>query len=115
MVKYDFEDRVIVVTGGANGIGAAAIKKFIRFGGRVHNWDKLDSNISGVNNHRVDISVSKSIQKALLNTLKKDVVKFFTCLTFIYRPTVSPPEKLLKLRRGAPEKLRTGSMAYHGA
>ena len=72
MVKYDFEDKIIIVTGGANGIGAAAIKKFVRFGGRVHNWDKLESSISGVKNYKVDISVSKSIQKALSSTLKKD-------------------------------------------
>ncbi len=39
MTQYDFRDQVAVVTGGANGIGAALAAALARFGARVAVWD----------------------------------------------------------------------------
>lgn len=39
MNSYDYKDRVAVVTGGANGIGAAIAERIVGSGGRVAIWD----------------------------------------------------------------------------
>ncbi|WP_372799990.1 SDR family NAD(P)-dependent oxidoreductase [Paracoccus seriniphilus] len=39
MNSYDFKDRVAVVTGGANGIGAAVAARLVESGARVAIWD----------------------------------------------------------------------------
>ncbi|MDB6176355.1 SDR family NAD(P)-dependent oxidoreductase [Paracoccus sp. Z330] len=39
MNSYDFKDRVAVVTGGANGIGAAVVERLAQSGARVAIWD----------------------------------------------------------------------------
>ena len=39
MNKYDYEGQVAVVTGGANGIGAAVAQRIIESGGKVAVWD----------------------------------------------------------------------------
>ncbi|OED39875.1 3-oxoacyl-ACP reductase [Chromatiales bacterium (ex Bugula neritina AB1)] len=39
MNSYDFTDRVAVVTGGCNGIGAAVVERLVQSGGRVIVWD----------------------------------------------------------------------------
>ncbi|MDW4498489.1 SDR family NAD(P)-dependent oxidoreductase [Sulfitobacter sp. D35] len=45
MNSYDFEDRVAVVTGGANGIGAAVAERIVASGGRAAIWDVDISNL----------------------------------------------------------------------
>ena len=37
--KHDFSDRVAVVTGGAQGIGLAVVRRFLDSGARVAIWD----------------------------------------------------------------------------
>lgn len=39
MIRYDFNDQVVVITGGAGGIGAAIARGVIAAGGRVAVWD----------------------------------------------------------------------------
>ena len=39
MIKYDFEGRVAVVTGGAQGIGFAVVRRLLAGGARVAIWD----------------------------------------------------------------------------
>lgn len=39
MNKYDFSNRVVAVTGGANGIGAAVVERLVSSGARAAIWD----------------------------------------------------------------------------
>jgi Dehydrogenases with different specificities (related to short-chain alcohol dehydrogenases) len=39
MIKYDLNNRVAVVTGGAQGFGLAITEKFIEAGSKVVIWD----------------------------------------------------------------------------
>ena len=43
MIKYDLNDRVAVVTGGAQGFGLAITERFIEAGAKVVIWD-IDEN-----------------------------------------------------------------------
>ena len=40
MNNYDFQDRVAVITGGAQGIGRAVAERILASGGRVSIWDR---------------------------------------------------------------------------
>ncbi len=40
MNTYDYSDRVAVITGGCNGIGAAVAERMVKSGVRVAIWDK---------------------------------------------------------------------------
>jgi NAD(P)-dependent dehydrogenase (short-subunit alcohol dehydrogenase family) len=40
MNRYDFEDRVAIVTGGAQGIGRAVVERILASGGKVCIWDR---------------------------------------------------------------------------
>jgi 2-dehydro-3-deoxy-L-rhamnonate dehydrogenase (NAD+) len=62
MNKLDFAGRAAVVTGGAQGIGAAIVKRLEASGAKVRIWD-LDGSA------RVDVSDDSSIQKAVKATL----------------------------------------------
>ena len=62
MNKLDFAGRTAVVTGGAQGIGAAIVKRLEASGAKVRVWD-LDGS------PRVDVSDDASIQKAVKHAL----------------------------------------------
>ena len=62
MNKLDFTGRTAVVTGGAQGIGAAIVKRLEASSAKVRIWD-LDGS------PRVDVSDDSSVQKALQATL----------------------------------------------
>jgi 2-dehydro-3-deoxy-L-rhamnonate dehydrogenase (NAD+) len=62
MNKLDFAGRAAVVTGGAQGIGAAIVKRLEASGAKVRIWD-LDGSA------RVDVSDDSSIHKAVKATL----------------------------------------------
>lgn len=67
MNKLDFAGRTAVVTGGMQGIGAAIVKRLKASGAEVVIWD-LDGS------PRVDVSDPSSIQLALKNLKKVDVL-----------------------------------------
>jgi NAD(P)-dependent dehydrogenase (short-subunit alcohol dehydrogenase family) len=67
MNQLDFKGRTAVVTGGAQGIGAAIVKRLKASGAEVVIWD-LDGS------PRVDVSDPASIQSALKNLKKIDVL-----------------------------------------
>lgn len=50
MIRYDFKDRVAIITGGAQGIGLAVAERILESGGAVCLWDKdiaaLDSTLA---------------------------------------------------------------------
>jgi 2-dehydro-3-deoxy-L-rhamnonate dehydrogenase (NAD+) len=62
MNKLDFAGRAAVVTGGAQGIGAAIVKRLEASGAKVRIWDLAGS-------ARVDVSDDSSIHKAVKATL----------------------------------------------
>ena len=64
MIQFDFAGRTAVVTGGAQGIGAAIAKRLKACGAKVSIWD-LDSS------PRVDVSDAQSVQAATERTLRE--------------------------------------------
>ena len=74
MIKFDIENRVAVVTGGAQGFGLAITERFIESGAKVVIWD-IDENeakkaIDKVNSENlsykiVDVSNFENITKCL--------------------------------------------------
>ncbi len=67
MNRLDFNGRTAIVTGGAQGIGAAIAKRLADSGAKVHVWD-LDGS------PRVDVCDPASIEKALKDVGKVDVL-----------------------------------------
>ncbi len=74
MNKYSFENRVAVVTGGAQGFGYAISKRIIESGGKVIIWDidksaidkaKKEINSNNFHSQEVDIIDFKNIEKAI--------------------------------------------------
>lgn len=77
MNQYDFKDRVAVITGGANGIGAAVAERIVQSGGRVAIWDLdvsgPDARVSAlaadaVLTVGVDVSDLASVEAAMATT-----------------------------------------------
>jgi len=64
MIQFDFAGRTAVVTGGAQGIGAAIAKRLKASGAKVSIWD-LDGS------PRVDVSDAQSVQAATERTLRE--------------------------------------------
>lgn len=75
MNKYDFHDRVAIVTGGGQGIGFTVAQRILESGGKVSVWDidqglldELEKNLDGseidVQGLNVDIGDKSSVQKA---------------------------------------------------
>ena len=83
MIKYDLNNRVAVVTGGAQGFGLAVSEKFIEAGAKVIIWD-IDEDaakhaIEKVNSENltykiVDVSDFENINKVWLK-LKMNMEK----------------------------------------
>ena len=80
MIKYDLNDRVAVVTGGAQGFGLAITERFIEAGAKVVIWDideeaiknALDKvNSENLSHQIVDVSNFENISKSLSETESK--------------------------------------------
>ena len=77
MNSYDFSDKVAVVTGGANGIGAAVAERLARSGARVAIWDmdiaSPEAKVTAIDEAnrllvQTDVSDSDSVTAALRRT-----------------------------------------------
>jgi len=84
MNRLDFAGRNAVVTGGAQGIGAAIVKRLEASGASVTVWD-LDAP------PRVDVSDPASIEKALRGVSKVDVLVNNAGIAGMNKPTVEYP------------------------
>ena len=74
MNKINLENRVAIVTGGAQGFGLAITKRFIESGARVLIWDKDTEYLNKVdlkNTHKIEVDVSnyKSVENAFAKSL----------------------------------------------
>ena len=75
MNKINLENRVAIVTGGAQGFGLAITKRFIESGAKVLIWDKDTDYLNKVdlkNTHKIDVDVSnyESVENAFAESLK---------------------------------------------
>ena len=74
MNKINLENRVAIVTGGAQGFGLAITKRFIESGARVLIWDKDKEYLNKVdlkNTQKIEVDVSnyKSVENAFAESL----------------------------------------------
>ena len=74
MNKINLENRVAIVTGGAQGFGLAITKRFIESGAKVLIWDKDTDYLNRVdlkNTHKIDVDVSdyESVENAFAESL----------------------------------------------
>ena len=76
-VRYDFNDKHAVVTGGAAGIGQACVQRFVNAGARVSIWDRdpqalqVAQALHGAKVHtvQVDVSDEASVAQALASSI----------------------------------------------
>ena len=94
MNKLDFAGRNAIVTGGAQGIGAAIVKRLQSSGAKVTIWD-LDGS------PRVDVSDAASIERGLKGIEKIDVLVNNAGVAGMNKPTVDYPieewERVLRI------------------
>jgi 2-dehydro-3-deoxy-L-rhamnonate dehydrogenase (NAD+) len=64
MLTYDFSGKVVVVTGGATGIGRATAEMFRDAGATVHVWDLNAAAYAGVTSAIVDVTNANQIAAA---------------------------------------------------
>ena len=74
MNKINLENRVAIVTGGAQGFGLAITKRFIESGAKVLIWDKYTEYLNKVdlkNTQKIEVDVSnyKSVENAFAESL----------------------------------------------
>ncbi len=74
MNKINLENKVAIVTGGAQGFGLAITKRFIESGAKVLIWDKDTEYLNKVdlkNTHKIEVDVSnyKSVENAFAESL----------------------------------------------
>ena len=74
MNKINLENRVAIVTGGAQGFGLAITKRFVESGAKVLIWDKDIEYLNKVdlkNTHKIEVDVSnyKSVENAFAESL----------------------------------------------
>jgi 3-oxoacyl-[acyl-carrier protein] reductase len=82
-IKFDFKDRIAVITGGAQGFGLDIAKRFLESGAKVIIWDidpkLIDEAIKELNNPNlssniVDVSSFKDVEAAVLKISKIDIL-----------------------------------------
>ena len=82
-IKFDFKDRIAVITGGAQGFGLDIAKRFLDSGAKVIIWDidpkLIDEAIKEINNPNlssniVDVSSFKDVEAAVSKISKIDIL-----------------------------------------
>ena len=67
------KNQVVIITGGASGMGQACVKLCLEYGARVAIWDTQTANDSVISNHTVafhcDVSSEQAVEKALQQTI----------------------------------------------
>jgi 3-oxoacyl-[acyl-carrier protein] reductase len=118
MNQLDFKGRTAIVTGGAQGIGLAIVKRLLDSGARVRIWDRdkalLDKTVSSlpgpISGAAVDVteapSITKATDDALLDLGRIDVLVNNAGIAGMTVPTVDYPveewEKVLKVNLTGP-------------
>ena len=67
---YHFEQKTVVVTGGARGIGSAIAARFKAAGATVSIWDNSIASDSGAEMLKVDVTDLSDVQRALNKTME---------------------------------------------
>ncbi|MEH6442406.1 MAG: SDR family NAD(P)-dependent oxidoreductase [Oceanospirillaceae bacterium] len=70
-INYDFSGRVAVITGGANGIGAAIADQLRAAGANIAIWDMHQGEVNDGEFYQVDVTDSKQILRATDRLLEK--------------------------------------------
>lgn len=73
LVKMDLnlKDKVVIVTGGAAGIGKATVEKFATEGAHVVSWDVVDGSGAAEVYAKVDVTSRQSVESAVSDVLGK--------------------------------------------
>ena len=72
MIKFDLQDRVAIITGGAQGFGLAITERFIESGAKVVIWDIDEKAIkTAINKINSDKISSQVVDVKVLKILKK--------------------------------------------
>ena len=82
-INYDFSNRVAVITGGANGIGAAIADQLRRCGAQIAIWDMQQGSVSDDEYFNVDVTNNQQILLAnfedYLNGFSDNVKEIVEC------------------------------------
>ena len=96
MNKFDFKNKIAIITGGAQGFGLDIAKKFISFGAKVRIWDideqelvKAKKEINNINLDfdLVDVSKFENVSKTVDNIEKKSKIDILVNNAGITGPT----------------------------
>ena len=96
MNKFDFKNKIAIITGGAQGFGLDIAKKFISFGAKVRIWDideqelvKAKKEINNINLDfdLVDVSNFENVSKTVDNIKKKSKIDILVNNAGITGPT----------------------------
>ena len=94
MIKFDIENRVAVVTGGAQGFGLAITERFIESGAKVVIWD-IDENEAKKAMEKVK---SKNLSYNFLRLDKEKSIQIFNDSGWHFNNILTPEDISLKLR-----------------
>ena len=114
MNQLDFEGRTAIVTGGAQGIGLAVVKRLAASGARVRIWDRDDARLAkaiaalggaGVTGEAIDVTdpaaIDRGVRSALEALARIDVLVNNAGIAGMNRPTVDYPidewERVLRI------------------
>ena len=96
-IKFDLNDRIAVITGGAQGFGLDIARRFLDSGAKVIIWDidpkLIDEASKEINNQNlslsiVDISDYKAVETAVTNILKNSKIDILINNAGITGPTM---------------------------
>ena len=71
MIETGLQDKVVIVTGGAAGIGRATALRFLQEGARVAAWDVNEASLEGVWLQKADVTRKESVDAALAEVLAR--------------------------------------------